>query len=65
MMTLEKPKKRGRPAQLLQVAELHGFVEFLLEKDPRTELQNQVHCVCRPLICCSGLNVGKLHGFLL
>ena len=42
MMTLEKPKKRGRPAQLLQVAELHGFVEFLLEKDPRTELQNQV-----------------------
>ena len=41
-MTLEKPKKRGRPAQLLQVAELHGFVEFLLEKDPRTELQNQV-----------------------
>lgn len=42
MMTLEKPKKRGRPSQLLQVAELHGFVEFLLEKDPRTELQNQV-----------------------
>ena len=42
MMTLEKTKKRGRPAQLLQVAELHGFVEFLLEKDPRTELQNQV-----------------------
>ena len=42
MMTLEKPKKRGRPAQLLQVAELHGFVEFLLERHPRTELQNQV-----------------------
>ena len=41
-MTLEKPKKRGRPAQLLQVAELHGFVEFLLERHPRTELQNQV-----------------------
>ena len=42
MMTLEKPKKRGRPAQLLQVAELHSFVEFLLERHPRTELQNQV-----------------------
>lgn len=41
-MTQEKSKKRGRPAQLLQMAELHGFVEFLLEKDPRTELQNQV-----------------------
>jgi hypothetical protein len=27
-MTFEKAKKRGRPAQLLQVAELHGFVEF-------------------------------------
>jgi translation initiation factor IF-1 len=42
MMNLEKTKKRGRPAQLLKVAELHCFVEFLLEKDPRTELQNQV-----------------------
>ena len=42
MMTLEKTKKRGRPAQLLQVAELHAFVEYLLEKDPRTDLQNQV-----------------------
>ena len=41
-MTQEKAKKRGRPAQLLQVAELHAFVEFLLEKNPRTELQNQV-----------------------
>lgn len=41
-MTLEKTKKRGRPAQLLQVAELHAFVEYLLEKDPRTDLQNQV-----------------------
>jgi hypothetical protein len=41
-MTLEKAKKRGRPAQLLQMAELHAFVEFLLEKDPRSELQNQV-----------------------
>lgn len=37
-MTLEKTKKRGRPAQLLQVAELHAFVEYLLEKDPRTDL---------------------------
>ena len=41
-MTQEKAKKRGRPAQLLQMAELHAFVEFLLEKDPRSELQNQV-----------------------
>lgn len=41
-MTLEKTKKRGRPAQLLQVAELHAFVDFLLEKHPRTKLQNQV-----------------------
>lgn len=41
-MEMEKPKKRGRPAQLLQMAELHVFVEFLLEKNPRTELQNQV-----------------------
>ena len=41
-MKLEKAKKRGRPAQLLQIAELHAFVEFLLEKDPRSELQNQV-----------------------
>ena len=41
-MEMEKAKKRGRPAQLLQVAELRDFVEFLLEKDPRTELQNQV-----------------------
>jgi hypothetical protein len=31
-MTLEKAKKRGRPSQLLQMAELHAFVEFLLEK---------------------------------
>ena len=42
MMEMEKAKKRGRPAQLLQMAELHAFVEFLLEKDPRSELQNQV-----------------------
>jgi hypothetical protein len=41
-MTQEKAKKRGRPAKLLQVAELHDFVEYLLEKDPRTDLQNQV-----------------------
>lgn len=41
-MKLEKAKKRGRPAQLLQIAELHAFVEFLLEKHPRSELQNQV-----------------------
>ena len=41
-MTQEKAKKRGRPAQLLQIAELHAFVEFLLEKRDRSELQNQV-----------------------
>lgn len=41
-MTQEKARKRGRPAQLLQMAELHAFVEFLSEKDSRTELQNQV-----------------------
>lgn len=41
-MTQEKAKKRGRPAKLLQVAELHDFVEYLLEKHPRTDLQNQV-----------------------
>lgn len=42
MMEIEKTKKRGRPAQLLQMVELHAFVEFLLEKESRTELQNKV-----------------------
>lgn len=41
-MTLEKTKKRGRPAQLLQMAELHAFVEYLLKKKDRSELQNDV-----------------------
>lgn len=41
-MEMKKAKKRGRPAQLLQMAELHAFVEFLLEKDSRSELQNQI-----------------------
>lgn len=41
-MEMEKAKKRGRPAQLLQIAELHAFVEFLLSQDDRSELQNQV-----------------------
>lgn len=41
-MDMNKTKKRGRPAQLLQVSELHAFVEFLLAKNARTELQNQV-----------------------
>jgi hypothetical protein len=36
---MEKAKKRGRPAQLLQMAELHAFVEFLLENNRRSELQ--------------------------
>ncbi|MEQ1205465.1 hypothetical protein ABLT98_17200 [Acinetobacter baumannii] len=40
-MTFEKAKKRGRPAQLLQVAELHGFVEFLRRQE-RSELQDEV-----------------------
>ena len=39
MMEMEKAKKRGRPAQLLQRAELHAFVDFLLENNRRTELQ--------------------------
>lgn len=41
-MTLEKTKKRGRPAQLLQMAELHAFVEYLLKKKGRSELQDDV-----------------------
>ena len=41
-MTQEKTRKRGRPAQLLQMAELHGFVDFLSKKDTRTALQNEV-----------------------
>lgn len=41
-MTLEKTKKRGRPAQLLQMAELHAFVAYLLKKKDRSELQNDV-----------------------
>ncbi|RBA36169.1 hypothetical protein DDF86_08555, partial [Acinetobacter junii] len=40
-MTFEKAKKRGRPAQLLQVAELHGCVEFLRRQE-RSELQDEV-----------------------
>ncbi|MHA3053660.1 hypothetical protein, partial [Acinetobacter sp. ANC 4640] len=37
-------KKRGRPAQLLEIAELRKFVEFLIFSQHRecTELQNQV-----------------------
>jgi hypothetical protein len=30
---MEKAKKRGRPAQLLQIAELHAFVEFLEQQE--------------------------------
>lgn len=41
-MTLEKTKKRGRPAQLLKMAELHAFVEYLLKKQDRSELQSDV-----------------------
>jgi hypothetical protein len=39
MMTLEKAKNVVDLLNLLQMAELHAFVEFLLEKDPRSELQ--------------------------
>lgn len=41
-MALDKTKKRGRPAQLLQMAELHAFVEYLLKKKDRSELQDDV-----------------------
>lgn len=41
-MTQEKAKKRGRPAQLLQIAELHAFVEFLEQQEPLSDLQSQV-----------------------
>ena len=39
---MEKAKKRGRPAQLLQVAELHTFVEFLEQQEQLSDLQSQV-----------------------
>ena len=42
MMEMEKAKKRGRPAQLLQIAELHAFVEFLEQQEPLSDLQSQV-----------------------
>lgn len=35
-------RKRGRPAQIIQVAELHSFVEFILTKKERSTLENQV-----------------------
>jgi hypothetical protein len=41
-MTLDKTKKRGRPAQLLQIAELHAFVDYLSQKKDRSDLQNDV-----------------------
>jgi len=41
-MTQEKAKKRGRPAQLLQIAELHAFVEFLEQQEQLSDLQSQV-----------------------
>lgn len=42
MMEMEKAKKRGRPAQLLQIAELHAFVEFLELQEQLSDLQSQV-----------------------
>ena len=41
-MEMEKAKKRGRPAQLLQIAELHAFVEFLEQQEQLSDLQSQV-----------------------
>lgn len=41
-MEQEKTKKKGRPAQLLKIAELSAFVAFLKAKNERSELQNQV-----------------------
>lgn len=46
-MTLDKSKKRGRPAQLLQIAELHAFVDYLSQKKDRSELQNDVIAMLR------------------
>lgn len=39
-MDTVKAKKRGRPAQLLQVAELKAFVEFLEEKTDLSEVES-------------------------
>lgn len=41
-MEQQKTKKKGRPAQLLKIAELSAFVEFLKAKKERSELQDQV-----------------------
>ena len=46
-MALDKSKKRGRPAQLLQIAELHAFVGYLSQKKDRSELQNDVIAMLR------------------
>uniref|UniRef100_UPI00067B782C hypothetical protein n=2 Tax=Moraxellaceae TaxID=468 RepID=UPI00067B782C len=40
-------KKRGRPAQLLQIAELHAFVDYLSQKKDRSDLQNDVIAMLR------------------
>lgn len=41
-MDTKPVKKRGRPAQLLAMAELHAFVDYLLSKAERSDLHNQV-----------------------
>lgn len=46
-MALDKSKKRGRPAQLLQIAELHAFVDYLSQKKDRSDLQNDVIAMLR------------------
>jgi len=46
-MALDKSKRRGRPAQLLQIAELHAFVDYLSQKKDRSDLQNDVIAMLR------------------
>ncbi|MFH4346853.1 hypothetical protein WAJ13_20575, partial [Acinetobacter baumannii] len=36
-----------RPAQLLQIAELHAFVDYLSQKKDRSDLQNDVIAMLR------------------
>lgn len=46
-MAFDKTKKRGRPAQLLQIVELHAFVAYLSQKNDRSDLQNDVIAMLR------------------
>ena len=49
-MTQEKAKKRGRPAQLLQVAELNDFMHFLRGQED-SELRTEVISLLRDNKC--------------